>query len=505
MKLLSRGLTIVVGLSILSCVSTQTLAWHRHHHIYSVTHRHTVRTVTHYNAPSHIYGNQNLVAEINQILRRTNVDVGVQIKSMKTGEILYSRNEQHLYSPASILKMLTAEAALLFLGPDYKFPTKVVTDAKTKSNGVINGNVYVVQSGDPSLTYYDLTGLIVALKAQQIQTINGQLFVDNSAYDQVNYAPGWVWDDTRYCYAAPINAGIVNHNCVSFKIAPAKYSGQLASVIANPRYYLPSIQNSLITGSGRSCYMSLRPQANSTISLSGCMPKGYARGASVVVTNVLQYDKSLIADLFKRYGIKVNGQVLFGTAPQSSYELAVHESKPLHNLITQMLKKSDNIIAGSLLKKLGQLYSKQPGSWANGGNAVKQLLSKQASVDTSSMSIIDGSGLSRDNRVKPAQMMQLLNFAFHNYATSYEFISALPIAGVDGTLKHRLYNIARKVRAKTGTEAIEGVVSLAGYTVTKDKEPIAFVIIFNGKHGDIWKYREIEDAIVTALTNYSRT
>ena len=84
-------------------------------------------------------------------------------------------------------------------------------------------------------------------------------------------------------------------------------------------------------------------------------------------------------------------------------------------------------------------------------------------------------------------MMQVLDFAYHHYGTNYEFISSLPIAGRDGTLKNRLRNVSRKVRAKTGTMARTGVVSLAGYAVTKDKEPMAFVIIFNGQNGKSFK------------------
>src|SRR5262249_31002082 len=153
-------------------------------------------------------------------------------------------------------------------------------------------------------------------------------------------------------------------------------------------------------------------------------------------------------------------------------------------LINEMLKKSDNVIAGAIFKKLGQLYTHRPGSWENGSLAVSEILSKRAGVDTTGLRILDGSGLSPDNLAKPAQMMQVLNFAYHHDLTSDPFISALPIAGIDGTLKHRMGNIARKVRAKTGT--ISGVVSLAGYATSADKEPLAFVIIINGTRGMAW-------------------
>ncbi|HSW71039.1 MAG TPA: D-alanyl-D-alanine carboxypeptidase, partial [Gammaproteobacteria bacterium] len=115
-----------------------------------------------------------------------------------------------------------------------------------------------------------------------------------------------------------------------------------------------------------------------------------------------------------------------------------------------------------------------------------------------------GSGLSRYNQITPAQMMQVLDFAYHHIGTNYEFISALPIAGIDGTLKHRMYNIARKVRAKTGTMTGIGVVSLAGYAIGGNKEPIAFVIMVNGRRGSGWTYKELEDKIATLLTQYQR-
>lgn len=457
-----------------------------------------------------IYGRQNLAAEINRIVYNTdpNAVVGIHIKSMKYGDTLYSRNDDRPLIPASIMKIFTAEAALLYLGPQFKFPTRFFTDAKdtTTNNGVLNGNIYFVHSGDPSLTYFDIANLMTRLKSAQITRINGNVYIDNSAYDQDNFGPGWIGDDTRYCYAAPINASIINHNCINLRIAPAKRPGYLASIVPNSHYYYGNISNSVTTTQrARSCALHLGRGNNDTITISGCVPKGrYPQGISTVVYNVIQYNKSLLYSLFREFGILVQGSIGSGIAPRHSAVLATHESKPLPALITEMLKKSDNIIAGSLFKKMGELYTEQPGSWENGSFAVKEILARRASVDTSSMRITDGSGISPENRIKPAQMMQVLEFAYHNTATNSAFISALPAAGRDGTLKHRLYNAARKVRAKTGSLSKHGVVSLAGYAITKNKEPLGFVIIINGRPGYTWRYREMEDKIVTALTNYVR-
>ncbi|HSW69164.1 MAG TPA: D-alanyl-D-alanine carboxypeptidase/D-alanyl-D-alanine-endopeptidase [Gammaproteobacteria bacterium] len=471
----------------------------RHH-----VHHHTLSYV------QPVYGTQNLTDELNRLMSGidSKATIGVQIKSMKQGDILYTHNASTSLTPASILKILTAEAALIYLGPDYKFQTNLMTNAKSTTNGMINGDVYLVHSGDPTLTYYDLTDLMVALKSQQIQGVNGNVYVDNTAYDQDNLGPGWILNDTHYCYAAPINASIINHNCVTVSITPAKMTGYHAVVIQNPRYFYSSINNSVITkpAGSHSCHLSLNSTDDNTITVDGCMPKGhYSRSGSIVINNIVKYNESLLQNSFKRFGINVTGGVSAKAAPPHLTVLATHESKPLHLLINEMLKKSDNIIAGSLFKKMGELYSNQPGSWSNGGAAVKQILSQKAAVNTWQMHAVDGSGLSSKNQITASQMIQVLDYAYHNYATNYEFISALPIAGVDGTLKYRLKNIAWKVRAKTGTKSKEGVVALAGYAVSKDHEPIAFVIMVNGRYGNTWKYREIADAIVTALTRYTRT
>lgn len=457
--------------------------------------------------PPVIYGTQNLDAWINQTINAVNPDLnaGVYVRSMRTGETLYIRNNHSLFVPASILKILTAESALLYLGAEYHFSTNFMTDATSIDNGVLNGNLYLVHSGDPSLTYNDLTDLLQELQARHIQRVTGNIYIDTTAYDQEIYGPGWISNDTRFCYAAPISASIINHNCLVLEVAPAKTVGHSASILESSQNYVGGIQNSVITKprGTRSCYIKLNGPNESGISISGCLPKGHHNeGVATVVTDIVHYNKSLIQSLFQRYGIQINGHILPGVAPENVTVVASHQSQPLHELLSEMLKKSDNIIAGSVFKKMGELYSKKPGSWENGSLAVTDILKQKIGIDTWGMRIVDGSGLSRDNQISPAQMMQVLDFAYHDNTTNYYFISALPIAGIDGTLKHRMKNIAWKVRAKTGT--MSGVVALAGYAITKDNEPLAFVIIINGRLGMGWRYKDMENTIVTELANYSR-
>jgi D-alanyl-D-alanine carboxypeptidase/D-alanyl-D-alanine-endopeptidase (penicillin-binding protein 4) len=462
-----RVLYFLASLWMIFCISDLAYAKHKTHKKTSA-HRSVKRLHNrHYlsvSAPGGIYGTSQLASALNYAIStsRSNADIGVYVKSMKNGDVLFTREANQPLSPASTLKIFTAEAALLFLGPNYRFPTQLLTDASSVRDGVLQGNLYVVLSGDPSLTYNDLDDLLQSLQAHQIRAISGNVYIDNSAYDQSFYGPGWVRKDRDYCYGAPISASIINHNCLSFQPTVSKSSGH-----------------------------TLR------------LPKRrYSFAVSSVVTDIPDYNRTLFKSLLSRLAIRVYGNVTFGSAPNQLSLVGSHASKPLSQLVTDMLKKSDNIIAGAVFKKIGQLYSRQPGSWSNGSWAVSQILAKRAGVNTSGMRILDGSGLSPNNLSTPTQLMQVLDFAFHHPATSNDFITALPIAGVDGTLKHRLTNIARKVRAKTGT--MSGIVSLAGYTISAEKEPLAFVIMINGSTGMGWRYKGLEDKIVTSLTRYKR-
>lgn len=441
----------------------------------------TIPRITH---PATLYGKTQLADALNRVIRvgQANANLSVYVKSMQNGETLYSHNINHPLTPASTLKILTAEAALIYLGSNYKFTTQILTDAKKIKNGILQGNLYVVLSGDPSLTYEDLGELLRYLPEQQIYGIAGNVYIDQTAYDQLYYGPGWVSKDKSYCYGAPIGASIINHNCLPFRLMPPTASTR-------------SIQ---LARRKNVCSLSLSSDLSNLLTIDGCMTKN--SNITYVVTDVPQYTRTLIKSLLQRHAVTVYGQVGFKPAPNHLSLMSRHSSKSLDLLIHDMLKKSNNIIAGAIFKKLGQLYTGRPGSWENGSLAVSNILAKHAGMSASGLRILDGSGLSKDNLATSQQMMQILDFAYHHAA--HNFMQSLPISGVDGTLKNRMKHIPRKIRAKTGT--ISGVVSLAGYASTLDKEQLAFVIMINGNKNMGWRYKSLEDQIVTLLTKYKK-
>lgn len=489
-----RFFYLFLSLTLLCCAAQPSYA---KRHVRTRTNTQARATV------SRIYGANQLVGELNRIIgpKTNSAEIGVYVKSMNTPGSLYSYNVNQPLTPASTMKILTAETALIFLGSNYRFSTQLLTDAKSVKNGVLQGNLYVVFSGDPTLTYYDLADLLNSLRSQQITAIEGNVYIDNTAYDQSFYGPGWLTKDKKSAYGAPISASIINHNCLPVNVAAKRKPGKLNQVLT-PNFY-PSDRMALLAKSrSNTCLVRMSENSNSSIRIDNCLSKGpFNWGMNYVVTDIPDYNRALFKSLLSQLSISVYGSVTFGSAPQNLSLVGSHTSDPLPDLLKEMLKKSDNVIAGALFKKIGQLYSHQPGSWSNASNAVSQILAKRADVNIAGLRIVDGSGLSRDNQTTPAQLMQVLDYAYHQPATNQAFFSALPIAGVDGTLKHRMYNVARKVHAKTGT--ISGVTSLAGYAISADNEPIAFVVIVNCRLGMGWRYKSIEDQIATAITKYT--
>lgn len=456
------------------------------------------------NQASYVYGKKQLANALDRItqINPLQTQIGVYVKSMKDGDTLYAKNINKAMVPASTLKIFTAEASLIFLGPDYRFSTQLLTDAKEIKNGVLKGNLYIILSGDPTLTYYDLIDLFQSLKSKQIHSIQGNVYIDQSAYDKRFYGPGWDAEDKAYCYAAPISASIINKNCLLLKVNSSQKIGNKAEIVTYPKYFYPNVKNSVQTKSkaARACSPQLLPYPNNILSVEGCIAKGRDWSTSYVVSNVTEYNQDLFQKLLRRMNIKVYGNIQFGSSNNKLLMIGTHSSEPLRVLINDMMKKSDNIIAGALFKKIGQLFTRHPGSWENGRVAVSSILSNKIGLYTAGLKILDGSGLSPYNRATPIQMMKILDFAYHHYQTGYDFISSLPIAGMDGTLKHRMNHLSGKIRAKTGT--ISGVTSLVGYAITKNKETLAFVIMINTDKNMNWQYKAMEDKIVSALTRY---
>lgn len=408
--------------------------------------------------------------------------IGVAIQSLSTGKILYQYHADHKFIPASTLKLFTAIAALDYLGPHYQFKTRFLSNPAARVvNGTLTGNLYIKFSGDPYLTIEDLKDMLDSLKEQHITRIQGNIVIDDTVIDRSTWPPGRVIDDRIFCYAAPVTATIINRNCFSLSVKPNKQSPYTTVVKSNINLGV-IVDNRAITKRLKksSYYLDLKPTIyeNNHYILKGYLsPKIGPLSFAVALQNPNLATYDIISDLFKKYSIRYS-KLVYGKTPPMTKVLAENNSPELAFLIKNMLKKSDNLIADSLLKKLGEKYFSTQGSWKTGRNAVRAILANKANVDFDQIAMVDGSGLSLNNLVTPNAFLKLLNFAYTQLPDSSLFFESLPNSGLDGTLKHRLGGeVLGKIHAKTGS--MQGISSLAGYIRTTNNQTLAFAILIN--------------------------
>ncbi|WP_375083762.1 serine-type D-Ala-D-Ala carboxypeptidase [Providencia sp. SKLX074055] len=394
---------------------------------------------------------------------------------------LIDYNAQQMALPASTQKVVTALAALLQLGPDYRFVTNFETSAKLNNN-TLSGDLVIRFSGDPTLTRQQIRNMANALKQIGIHKVDGDLIVDISAFASHDKAPGWVWNDMTQCFSAPPAAAIIDRNCFSVSLYPAERAGDMA-FIKTANFYpvnMFSEVKTLAKGSpeARYCELDVVPGELNRYTLTGCLTqRSEPLPLAFAVQNGASYSGAIVKNELKTAGIELTGNVKKRTQPTTQSQVLVKtESKPLHDLLKVMLKKSDNMIADTVFRTIGREYYGIPGTWRSGSDAVRQVLKQKAGIDLGNTVMVDGSGLSRHNLITPATMMEILQFIAKN-DQQLDFISMLPLAGHDGTLRYRggfdEAGVNGKVSAKTG--ALQGVYNLAGFITTASGQRVAFV------------------------------
>ncbi len=439
--------------------------------------------------------------QINYVIKRAgHVNMGVVIKNLSTGETIYDYNGSQAYIPASNLKIFTAVAALEFLTPGFQYLTYIASPTSTVTQGVLAGDLYVVFSGDPSLTQADINELFLQLKLRGISRVDGNIYIDDNYFDHDTMVPAALPEDATFCFSAPVVANNLDHNCIGIYVKPAAKIGELANVQVMQSPTSVNLVNQIDTLRSAKCNITATMDANKSYVLDGCIDKKVSMQAfSLPVQDTRRYSADIIKTAMKQANIVLNGQVLFNKRPPRTVVLALHQSDPLPMLVKHMLKESDNLYANSLLKTLGARYFKTQGTWVNGTNAVVSILSQDNGVNFASAMLVDGAGLSRENVITPIQMMQVLSTVYQNPEIANAFIPGLPTGGVDGTLEGRFTEGAYRTRvyAKTGT--MSDVSSLSGYVKNYKNQTVAFSILINGQDSHLGKYRNIEDTICKIL------
>jgi len=443
---------------------------------------------------------EELKVSIEKILSSSgaNVNVGIEVVSLKTGEVLYEKNSKNLFVPASLAKIFTTAAALDRLGPGYQFETKAAKDAK--------GNLYLIGSGDPSLQEKSLEELayqVSLLKDKEFE----DLIIDQTIFDSIVNGPGWMWDEGEYYWNSPIDALLIDHSCIDLWIIPASAPKTAPKVMFRTGGEYISVENMAVTIEEKGELEVRRTpfMRENNVEILGTLALNAApQHFRVPVQAPHMYAGNLFKKKLKNFGIICKGSVHIGKAPAESEVLAVHSSQPLAVLIRPALKDSDNLTSNCLFKKVGQSLDGTQGTWQNGSKAVRAFLEEKAKIKIDDLVLLDGSGESRYNLAAPHHFVQCLRFISQQFSYGSELSSALSMSGCDGRfMKNRLTDVRGKIRAKCG--AMTGICGIAGYAETKDGETLAFAIMVNGFTKKAIEMKStLEDPICKLLANFSR-
>lgn len=453
----------------------------------------------------------SLQSSVDSLINKLNphVNLGMVVVDLNSGDTLYQRNAGQLFIPASNMKLFSEAAALMVLGPDYRFKNQLSTNASQLKQGILKGDLYLHLSGDPSFNRGDLKTLLASLKHWNINSIKGNFFIDSSLVNVTAYPPGWLTADLSYSYGAPIAPLMLDSNRLTVTVNPGMQDGSTAFVEVDDGGGAIVLDNQAKTKvNPKGCGLGFNLDAENHLIVRGCVGIGqWAVQQHMAIKNPLLYAQAMIRSELSKSGIQLKGQVQLGKAPSGALLLATQYSKPLSELMADTLKPSDNLYADSLYLHAASKLNGSPVNWKEAEPVIKTFLEQQTGINLQNSIFTDGSGLSRYNLVTPQQTVSLLKFLYERFPLSYEYIAALPISGRDGTLQKRFKTPSEQgfIRAKTGT--MTGMNSLSGYLYAANGHTLAFSMFINRLPGGkpSGAGRPLLDALCTYFLQQSPT
>jgi D-alanyl-D-alanine carboxypeptidase/D-alanyl-D-alanine-endopeptidase (penicillin-binding protein 4) len=415
-----------------------------------------------------------------------NAFVGLKVVDTVRGTVLYSRNADVAFMPASNFKLLVGSTVLRRLGTNFTFVTNVESDAPPQG-GTIHGNLYLRGGGDAHLSAQDLNDAAAALAASGVRTVDGALVTDASHFDAQRYGFGWSWDDMPYYYAPVVTALELEDGIVHMTMTPGANVGAPVQLQIAPQTGAFTIDNLIKTGAKGSKDDSdiVRPwDAPNTIELTGDYPIDAKTSGDLrpAVPDPAAYAGDVFLRALQAHGITVGGGVHAGVAPRNAAVLWRHQSEKLPQLLADFWYPSDNLMGELFLKELGVAQAGEPGTDDNGIRAEKQFL-QSIGVDPSTVSIADGSGLSHYDHITPSDFVAILQ-ADWNSPYRNIVLDAMPVPGYRGTMLHAYAGSAAAGNAFLKDGVISHVRTLSGYVKTHTHGPITFSWQINSWMGE---------------------
>ena len=415
---------------------------------------------------------------------------GAQIGLIATdtvrGNVLYTRNADQAFMPASNFKLLVGSAALQRLGTNFTYVTSLHAESAANA-GIIRGNIYLHGGGDALLTAKDVADAAASLVSQGVKRIEGDLVTDPSRYDTQRYGYGWSWDDLPYYYAPAVSALELEDGTLHMTFAPAASVGTQAVLRVWPQSSAYTIDDELLTspaGSKDTSDFARIWDQPRTIEVLGNYPITSKESGEVSpsVPDPESYAGDVLNRALAAHGITLTGSVRDGKMPANATLLWSHDSDKMPHLLADFWYPSDNLMGELFLKELGVAQAGEPGTDDN-GRLLEQAYLRSIGVDPMTVTISDGSGLSQYDRITPRDLLEILQ-ADWNGPNRQIVLAALPVSGVRGTLKDSYVGTPaeRVVFAKTGS--ISHVRTISGFVQTKTHGPVTFSFLINQWMGE---------------------
>jgi len=432
----------------------------------------------------------------------------VDVRSLASGKPVYSRQADLSLMPASSMKLATTAAALDAFGPDARFSTTVQTAVRPNTLGLLPGDVYLVGSGDPSLSrelaahpdYGVFDVLAQSLYDFGVRRIDGNVVGVDGAFVGERRGADWSWEDLVWWYGAEVSALTFADGAANLKMIPGTSAGEPITVERHPPSAYYKVESRAVTCAPADApgLTLARRFGRNVVELGGCLPPSSpAVERWLAMEDPALYATTVFAEALAAHGIAVGGGVAMApVVPEGLSTLAAYAGEPMAEILKDVNKLSHNLRAEMLLRLLG-VRAKGEGSAAAGREAVLAFLQAQA-IDTGGWDVQDGSGLSRSDLVTARGMVDVL-VAMDKHPHAAAFRDSLPVAGVDGTLKRRLSGpkTRERIRAKTGT--LRHTSALAGYFTPERGEPLAFAIIVNHATATPAATLDAVDAVAEAI------
>lgn len=445
---------------------------------------------------------------------------GILVVDRDTGKTLYELNADRFFAPASNAKLFVTSLALATLGPNYRYRTTLESQGTLAGDGHLAGDLILVGRGDPDLsnrkfpfrqdaqrdgaTEKVLGDLADAAVAKGLKEVDGDIVADDSYYPYAPYPEGWVTGDLFFSFGAPVSAIDYNDNTIDVEVVPGGRAGDPAGLAVQPaaaRGGFDSQVTTSATGSKPDLAVVRQPGPN-VILLRGTVPAGSpGTDLQLAMMRPAETAGESLKEVLEERGVVVRGTVRVLHAPPPVVDaagepgppearrdegnrtvLGEHISGPLLQSIQLTNKISQNLHAEMFLREVGRAeYG--TGSTAAGLYVERNFLHSIGIAD-GDVVLADGSGLSPEDLVTPRAVARLLLYD-KSQPWGADFLSTLPIAGVDGTLESRFNTgpATGLIHAKTGS--IANVRAIAGYATTLRGESLIFCIFVNDnpQHG----------------------